>query len=680
MFRLLTLLSLLVLVKNAYGQDAAFWKKNGQTFLEARQYQPALEAFEKAINLQPNNAETRMGIGICHFHLHQAAEAEANLTQAVQAKNSPPLAFIYLAKLHQAKLDFQKASSHYKAFLKRTAPDHAWAPAVRDELRRCETGLALRRQPPVAAVIPLADVNSSADEFAPLPSPSGQERFYFSASGRSSTGSDIFFTEVKAGDWSAPKPLNRFINSAAEETALGFDESSNVLYFFRGKTSESGQILVDTFRNDPLQGTLFFKVFNGPMRTDLGDAAPYFFNDSILLFASRREGGLGGQDLYVSVRQEGIWLPPKNLGPNINSAYDETSPFLSRDGRTLYFSSNDPERSMGGLDVLRSTFLDRSSQWATPVNLGSPVNSASDDAHFMLSYAGDRGFFDSDRITGEGGRDIFVALFEEPRIWQLSQSDPIAFCLVANATGPSEKAAQQSNNTTQLGFFDEISSFELPVMALPPPGGHPDEQAVNQFALLAQMLKKYPHLKLVLAIHAAAHDEPVAYFSFASQMATDLLRQEGVGTTAVTLLFAGSSYPFIANERRAEVFVYNPQLLPFGLYRPPLPKEAFQAQFFQKTMTSLAYRVDVEASEGLAKLFELYPHGQLEKSPETGKLVFSPGIYLTFSAAEEWRKNLVSDGFKNAQTLPYLRGFPLSKEQAAKYVKDFADLQNYLGE
>jgi hypothetical protein len=161
-------------------------------------------------------------------------------------------------------------------------------------------------------------------------------------------------------------------------------------------------------------------------------------------------------------------------------------------------------------------------------------------------------------------------------------------------------------------------------------------------------------------------------------MATDLLRQEGVPAEAVTMLFAGSGYPLPGKDRRAEVFVGNPQILPFDLYRPPLPRDAFQALFFQKTMTSLAYRVNVDASEGLAKLFELYAQGQLEKSPGTYKLMFSPGIFLTFSAAEEWRKNLAADGFRSAQTVPYLRGFPLTKEQAAKYVKDFPDLQSFL--
>ncbi|MBK9013637.1 MAG: PD40 domain-containing protein [Saprospiraceae bacterium] len=380
------------------------------------------------------------------------------------------------------------------------------------------------------------------------------------------------------------------------------------------------------------------------------------------------------------------WKPAENLGPVINSAYDETSPFLARNGRTLYFSSSDATRSMGGLDVLRATWLGWSERWSPPVNLGPPINSASDDEHFTLSHGGDRGFFDSDRISGEGGRDLFVALFDEPREGQLSESWPVAFCLVAEgekSPAPSELAVQPPGS-----FFDEITSFELPVMTLPPPGGTPNEQTVNQFALLAQLLKKYPRLRATLALHSAVGDVPVGYAVFASQTVTDLLRQEGVGMERVTLLFAGSSFPLADNpstgvNRRAEVFIENPTELPFELYRPALPPNAFRAGFFQKAMASLAYYVTVDGGRWtvdgeLAKLFELYPDGLEGWLSQSGGMFFTPGIYLTHASAAEWLQSLQADGYKSAKITAHLRGRELSKEEAAKYVGDFPDLLNFI--
>ncbi len=688
LLRLFVLFFFLCLAKTAATQDATAWKKTGNELLAAQKYQLALESFKQAEESAPPDAETRTNIGICYYHSNQAEQAEAQFFAAFQAKNTPPpINFLYLAKLHQARLDFEKAAGFYKEFLKKIPADHPWRPAVLDEIRRCATGLMVRRQAPLAGVIPLADINSNGDDFKPIPSPTNPDRLYFSANGRSANATDIFFTELKIGDWSAPQPLSRFINGADHEIALGFDNSGANLYFYRGKTLQNGDILIDSFRENPLDRTLFFQPFTGPMRPSEGDAEPFFFNDNILLFASRRADGFGGLDIYVSTRSGDQWSPASNLGPVINSAYDETSPFLSRDGRTLYFSSNDATRSMGGLDVLRATYLDWSDCWAPPINLGPPINSAADDDHFLLSHGGDRGFFDSDRITGEGGRDLFVALFDQPREWQLSVSNPVAFCLIADGKKTSEANALQA--LPPGIFFDEINSFELPVMTLPAPGGTPNELAVNQFALLAQFLKKYPKIQATLALHSAVGDEPAGAFLFASQTATDLLRQEGVGPERVTLIFAGSSYPITEGNasanRRAEVFIENPAILPFELYRPPLPKSAFKAQFFQKSMTSLAYRVVVGSEQaslggkGIGEFFELYPEALLERQAGTGTSAFSSGLYLTNAAAEEWRKSLNLDGYTSATIVPYLRGRALTKEMAARYVEDFPDLLNFIG-
>lgn len=678
MYKLLALLLLFCFAKPAPAQDAAKWKKHGNELLELAQYQQALDAFLKAAKGWPADPEIRTNIGVCYYHLHQPVQAEEALLGAAKARKAPPpLGFLYLAKLHQARFDFEQAAIFYKQFLEKTPTDHPWRTAVHDELRRCATGLRVRRQLPFAAVLPLADLNSAADEFKPLPSPSGSERLYFSGRGVATKGSDVFFSEVSNGDWQPPSPLSVFVNSTENEMALGFDDSGSLFYFFRGGTPQRGQILVDTFREDPLERTLFFEAYSSPMRPDEGDCAPYFFNDSILLFASRRAGGLGGLDIYVSTRHDGIWQPAQNLGHPINSAYDDTSPFLARDGRTLYFSSNDAARSIGGLDILTANWLDWSRQWSQPVSLGLPINSAADDEHFTLSHNADRAFFSSNRITGEGGQDLYLALFDTPREEQLAQSWPVAFCLVAEGQNspPSERAVQPPGS-----FFDEISSFELPVMSLPPLGGKPGVQSVKQFGLLAQLMKKYPQLRITIALHAAADDSPAVYFSFASQTATDLLQQEGASLQNLTLLFVGSSYPIAAegNNRRAEIFVENPEVLPFALYRPPLPPEAMKAKFFQKAMSSLSFRVAVASGEELPKLFELYPDGLVEARVADGVQTFSPSIYLTHASAAEWQQVLVQDGYQHAKVAAYLNGRELSRAEAAEHAADFPDLEGFL--
>ncbi|MBI5915090.1 MAG: PD40 domain-containing protein [Bacteroidetes bacterium] len=717
--RLLALAAFFLLAKNAPAQDAATLKKNGEDFLAIGQYRQALNVFLQSEKKQSGDGETRTNIGICYFHLSQLDSAEASLFHAFHAKKEPPpTAFLYLGKLRHTQLKFEQAADFYKKFLQNTPASHPLRAVVKDDIRRCATGLRVRRlESSAAAVVPLTDaVNSPGDEFRPLPSPSGSERLYFSANRTEGNGSDIFFTEIKDGDWSAPVPLSKFVNSTENEVALGFGESGSRLFFFRGKTQRSGTILVDTFRENATEHTLFFEEFTGPMRpTDSprwgGDCAPFFFNDSILLFASKRAGGFGGLDLYVSTFTGSGWSEAENLGPVINSIYDETSPFLARDGRTLYFATNDVARSCGGLDLLTTTWLDWSGRWSPPVNLGLPLNSAADDEHFTFNQTGGRAFFSSSRKTGPGRRDLYVALFNPPREDQLAESSPIAFHLKpARPVAASEAAVQPPGS-----FFENIRSFELPVIPLPAVGSAPGEEAVQQFVLLAQLMKKYPQAEVTLALHAASGDDPVPFFAFASQTVTDLLRQEGIGAENAVLLFTGTNFPLDSSSapenRRAEIYFANPAVLPFELYRPKLPTDAFNARFFQKTMTSLAYRVTVDGGRltidggrltidggrlmvdggrltvdggrltedgGLATLFRFYPDGLLEFRPSENELLFTPGLYLTFASAEEWRKNLVRDGYREATVAAYLSGREVTKEEAARHLEDFPDLRNFI--
>lgn len=116
------------------------------------------------------------------------------------------------------------------------------------------------------------------------------------------------------------------------------------------------------------------------VNSSFGENAPEISKDGLTLyFASNRPGGLGVQDLYVSRRTslEAVWGPPVNLGPPVNTPFQDTGPHLSRDGYQLFFNSSRPG-GFGSIDVWvsRRQNLDDDLAWEEPVNLGSPPNSA----------------------------------------------------------------------------------------------------------------------------------------------------------------------------------------------------------------------------------------------------------------------------------------------------------------
>ncbi|MEK7253246.1 MAG: hypothetical protein AAB316_00750, partial [Bacteroidota bacterium] len=151
---------------------------------------------------------------------------------------------------------------------------------------------------------------------------------------------------------------------------------------------------------------------------DLGDKAANDAHPSLspdgqkLYFASDREGGLGGMDLYVSTFSSGNWSAPVNLGNQINTPGNEVFPFSYDDG-TLYFAS-DGWGGLGGLDIFFSEKMDEN-QWRTAANLGTPFNSPRDDFGYVLNFTGTEGYFTSARDGGTGKDDIYTFSLPEPQ-------------------------------------------------------------------------------------------------------------------------------------------------------------------------------------------------------------------------------------------------------------------------
>jgi len=147
------------------------------------------------------------------------------------------------------------------------------------------------------------------------------------------------------------------------------------------------------------------------------DQQPAISKDGLsLYFASTRSGGLGGFDMYVSERAsvDDSWGPPVNLGSTVNTTSDEGNPAFSRDGHFLFFQSKRPG-GFGGIDLWVSTrnYTHDDFDWQLPVNLGPGVNSAADDngpSYFENEEDGaPQLYFGSSRPGGLGAADIYLS-------------------------------------------------------------------------------------------------------------------------------------------------------------------------------------------------------------------------------------------------------------------------------
>lgn len=153
-------------------------------------------------------------------------------------------------------------------------------------------------------------------------------------------------------------------------------------------------------------------------RENSWESQPTLSSDgNILFFASDRPGGYGGSDIWMSERDaNGNWQEPVNLGPIINTKGNERSPFLHTDSRTLYFSSSvsDARPGLGGMDIFYSK-LDENGKWSKPVNIGYPINSENDDVDFFVSLDGKTAYFSSNNLNSEDWNIYKFELYEEAR-------------------------------------------------------------------------------------------------------------------------------------------------------------------------------------------------------------------------------------------------------------------------
>ncbi|WP_449440541.1 TolB family protein [Pedobacter steynii] len=127
-----------------------------------------------------------------------------------------------------------------------------------------------------------------------------------------------------------------------------------------------------------------------------------------MYFVSNRPGGLGGYDIWKStLKDDGYWDVPKNLGPEINTAYDEHTPFIHPDGKTLYFSS-DGWPGLGNKDIFLSR-LEGSGHWGKPENMGYPINTFNEETGLIVTPDGTEGLFSSN-LKGDLAIWTFIGL------------------------------------------------------------------------------------------------------------------------------------------------------------------------------------------------------------------------------------------------------------------------------
>jgi outer membrane protein OmpA-like peptidoglycan-associated protein len=451
-----------------------------------------------------------------------------------------------------------------------------------------------------------------------------------------------------------------------------------------------GDLVIDTFSVTKHEQVVSTDL--GPFAPSAGDKDLFVFNDSIILFSSMREGGYGGYDIYYSIKRNGSWSKAMNIGEKVNSFYDDVSPFLTLNGRSLYFSSNRLE-SIGGLDVFNTVFNDTLILWSEAENLGIPINSASDDAHFFVSADGLTGFYSSDRKSGFGERDIYAAYMKQPITENLALAFPPTFIQLMDRTNPVSTRKDQGDDAVVKEDIKEYYIgdllFEEDDVVLTP-------QNLKKLEVLSNLLLIYPTLRADLICHDISEGPKSfdLYFSIKkAEEVADFLARKGINRNRLYIKGCGAFYPRTITpkdakpnptirrlNRRIEVNLYGTESLPIAIINdnPNVPEEYINplAIEFRKNHGGLVYRVQIASVSQLLQneIFDNVDNAMIQWDPSTRTYKYFVGMTTDYNEARELRGEIRSRGFGDAFIVAHYNGKLVNSSDISMLAGAYPDL------
>lgn len=276
------------------------------------------------------------------------------------------------------------------------------------------------------------EVNSSATEHSPLLSPDGNTLFFSRQYHPGNVGGmddneDIWYSEKdpKTGKWLPAKNLGPPLNNKGPNFVASITQDGDDMILLLGNQyGKKGRMTAGVSMSRKKPGGEFEKPVNLIIENDYNysNKSDYYMNDqnNTILISAERDDTYGDRDLYVTFSdRKGEWSEPTNLGPMINSADTESSPFLDHDGETLYFSSSGFS-GYGGADIYVSKRLDNTWQnWSVPENLGPGINGETDDVYFNIPTNGTHAYF----TKGNIGENIDIYQFQMDQFFL--EEDPV---------------------------------------------------------------------------------------------------------------------------------------------------------------------------------------------------------------------------------------------------------------
>jgi len=404
--------------------DGLFYdKKSSNDFL-------ALPYYMTAEKFNPNNDMLNYKIGSCMLSHNSpfktGALAYLQKAYAINPNVAPDIHY-FLGRAYHLNMEWENAKTEYSTYLA-SLNENKNVREIADtkkKIKECNNGEVLVQHPVKVLIENLGpNINTEYPEYGVLVN-ADETEMIFTSKRPETTGSsmdmstsqymeDIYISHFVNGAWTKATNSGTALNTEDNDATAGISLDGKTLYLYRG--NDGGDLYVTHLTED----TSWSKpeLMNNKLNSKYFETSISVSPDGqTIYFVSERPGGFGGRDIYkIDVDSNGVWETAENLGPIINTRYNEEGIAVNPDGKSIYFSS-EGHNTMGGYDVFKSSYIGdiktnyNSKKWSVPENIGYPINTPDDDVFFCISANGKHAYYSSIQKGGAGEKDIYRITF-----------------------------------------------------------------------------------------------------------------------------------------------------------------------------------------------------------------------------------------------------------------------------
>ncbi len=380
---------------------ASYHLRQGNRLYKDLAYSLAIEEYQKGLS-KKENAAARINLAESYRKMNNLQKAEEEYAKVVLLPEAEPIHKLRYGQLLMRSGKYVVARSYFELYLQANPNDQAVA-----KLKASCDSIEVWQKDSAKYTIQSSTLNTGQSNFSPV---WYKEGIAFTSDRNSKAKSyawtgrpflEMYYSKgnLESG-FANPTPISE-INGVYHDGPATFSSKGDTMYFTRNnyvkkKVQKSSEDVVDlkiyrVVKKDTSWTGLEEFEYNSK---EYSTGHPSLNSDgSKLYFVSDMPGGLGGTDIYVVERMNNAWSKPVNLGPNINTPYNEMFPMIWKDS-ILYFSS-EGHYNMGGLDIF-SSGKDQNS-WKEARNMGYPLNTSFDDFGVALNDSGTAGILSSNR-------------------------------------------------------------------------------------------------------------------------------------------------------------------------------------------------------------------------------------------------------------------------------------------